>query len=65
MATGGFARCTAKGEIHMRITKILTKMFSQNDEARFSKVALEPRVDYGISSRMFVNPLMLQGLFQD
>ena len=49
----------------MRITMIVKKMFSQSDEQLFSKVALEPRVDYGISSRMSVNPLMLQGLFQD
>jgi hypothetical protein len=65
MATENWIRCAATGVIHMRITMIVKKMFSQSDEQLFSKVALEPRVDYGISSRMFVNPLMLQGLFQD
>ena len=49
----------------MRITKIVKIMFSRSGEQLFSKVALEPRDDYGISARMSVNPLMLQGLFQD
>jgi len=49
----------------MSITKIVKKMFSRSEEQPFSKVALEPRDDYGVPAPMLANPLMLQGLFQD
>ena len=49
----------------MLITKVIGKRSSSRGEKRpYSKVALEPRNDYGIINAMAVNPLMLRGLFQ-
>lgn len=46
----------------MSVTAIVRKFLSREEAPAFSKVALEPREDYGICSRMTVNPLMLRGL---
>lgn len=46
----------------MSITTFIKKALSRQEAPAFSKVALEPRDDYGVMNRMTVNPLLLRGL---